>query len=75
MSMMFNCVMMRCLAKQQENEQLLVQKAFFQGTHQESIIHAKRARRGFCSSVRGVRACVRAPWGANETGEGGGGDL
>lgn len=46
MSKMFNCVMMRCLAKQQENEQLLVQKAFHR--------HASRVHNSCKKSPEGI---------------------
>lgn len=57
---MFNCVVMRCLAKQQENEQLPAQKAFHRHA---SRVHnsCKKNPQGDSAPVCGVcvRVCVR----------------
>lgn len=68
---MFNCVVMRCLVKQQENEQLPAQKAFHR--------HASRVHNSCKKSPQGdsapvcVRVCVRHGERKRErkTGEGG----
>lgn len=57
---MFNCVVMRCLVKQQENEQLPAQKAFHRHA---SRVHnsCKKSPQGDSAPVCGVcvRVCVR----------------
>lgn len=64
---MFNCVVMWCLVKQQENEQLPAQKAFHRHA---SRVHnsCKKSPQGDSAPVCGVcvRVCVHAPWGAKE---------
>ena len=56
---MFNYVMMRCRVKQQENEQLSVQKAFHK---QPSRVHnsCKKSPEGILLQCTYVRACVHA---------------